>query len=40
MIPGLGGCQKFVYVFFSGHSLLGREKTHEQNPPKNPGTIP
>ena len=36
---GLGGCQKFVYVFFCGHSLWGR-KTHKQNSPKNPGTIP
>ena len=34
IVPGLGGCQKFVYVFFSGHSL-GGEKTHKQNsPPK------
>ena len=34
-----GGCQKFVYAFFSGHSLWGR-KTHKQNSPQNPGTIP
>ena len=39
IVPGLGGCQKFVYVFFSGHSL-GGEKTHKQNSPQNPGTIP
>ena len=26
IVPGLGGCQKYVYVFFSGHSL-GRENT-------------
>ena len=34
IVPGLGGCQNFVYVFFSGHSLWGR-KTHKQSPPKN-----
>ena len=39
IVPGLGGWQNFVYVFFfSGHSLWGR-KTHKQNPPQNPGTI-
>ena len=32
IVPGMGGWQKFVYVFFSGHSLWGR-KTHKQNPP-------
>ena len=40
--PRLGGYQKVVYVFFfffSGHSLWGR-KTHKQNSPQNPGTIP
>ena len=41
IVPGLGGCQKFVYVFFcSGHFLWGEKKTHKQNSPKNPGTIP
>ena len=41
IVPGLGGCQKCVYVFFffSGHSLWG-DKTHKQNSPQNPGTIP
>ena len=39
IVPGLGECQTFVYVFFSGHSLWGR-KTHKQNPPLNSGTIP
>ena len=29
IVPGLGGCQKFVYVLFGGHSLWGR-KTHKQ----------
>ena len=33
IVPGLGGWQNFVYVFFPGHSLWGR-KTHKQNPPK------
>ena len=33
IVPGLGGCQNFVYVFFSGHSLWGR-KTHKQSPSK------
>ena len=43
IVPGLGGCQNFVYVFFfffSGHSLWGQKKTHKQNSPQNPGTIP
>ena len=30
--PGLGGWQKFVYVFFFGSFLMGG-KTHKQNPP-------
>ena len=36
IVPGLGGCQKFVYVFFSGHSL-GGEKHINKIPPKIPG---
>ena len=36
IVPGLGGCQKFVYVFFSGHSLWG-EKHVNRIPPKIPG---
>ena len=32
-LPGLGGREKFVYVFFVGSFLMG-EKTHKQNPPK------
>ena len=39
IVPGLGGCQNFVYVFFGGHSLWGR-KTHKRSPPQIPGTIP
>ena len=31
--PGLGGCQKFVYVFFRVIPYGGR-KTHKQNSPK------
>ena len=27
IVPGLGGCQDFVYVFFWGHSLWGRKNT-------------
>ena len=27
IVPGLGGCQKFVYVFFAGHSLWRRKNT-------------
>ena len=40
IVPGLGGCQKFVYVFFFRVIPYGREKTHKQNYPQNPGTIP
>ena len=41
IVPGLGGCQKLVYVFFfSGHSFWGRKKHVNKIPPKNPGTIP
>ena len=39
IVPGLGGCQNFVYVFFRVIPY-GGEKTHKQNPPQNPGTIP
>ena len=35
IVPGLGGCQNFVYVFF-GAFLMGR-KTHKQSHPKIPG---
>ena len=27
IVPGLGGCQKFVYVVFSGYLLWGRKNT-------------
>ena len=37
IVPGLGGCQKVVYVFFSGHSLWGRRKHINKIPPKIPG---
>ena len=40
IVPGLGGCQTFVYVFFFRVIPYGGEKTHKQNPPQNPGTIP
>ena len=33
IVPGLGGCQKVVYVFFFCHSLWVR-KLHKQNLPK------
>ena len=33
IVPGQGGCQKFVYVFFSGHSSWGKNNI----PPKIPG---
>ena len=36
-VPGLAGCQTFVYVFFSGHSLWGRKKHINKIPPKIPG---
>ena len=39
IVPGLGGCQKFVYVFFWPF-LMGEKKTHKQNSSQNPGTIP
>ena len=26
IVPGLGGCQKFVYVFFFGSFLMGEKK--------------
>ena len=38
IVPGLGGCQKFVHVFF-GSFLMGEKKTHKQSSPQNPGTI-
>ena len=28
IVPGLGGCQNFVYVFLSGHSLWARKNTY------------
>ena len=35
IVPGLGGCRKVVYVFFFlGSFLMGKEKTHKQNPPQ------
>ena len=34
IVPGLGGCQTFVYVFFSGHSLWGRKKHINKIPPR------
>ena len=34
IVPGLGGCQNFVYVFFSGHSLWGRKKHINKIPTK------
>ena len=41
IVPRLGGCQKFVYVcVFLRVIPYGGEKTHKQNPLKNPGTIP
>ena len=40
IVPGLGGCQNLVYVFFFGPFLMGKRKTHKQNSPQNPGTIP
>ena len=40
IVPGLGGCQKFVYVFFFRVIPYGGEKTHKQNSTRNPGTIP
>ena len=39
IVPGLGGWQEFVYVFWGGSFLLGG-KTYRQNPTQNPGTIP
>ena len=39
IVPGLGGRQNFVYVFFRVIPY-GGERTHKQNSPKNPGTIP
>ena len=43
IVPGLGGYQKFVYVFFFFFFRVipyGGEKTHKQNSPQNSGTIP
>ena len=40
IIPALGGCQKVVYVFFFRVIPYGGEKTHKQNSPPKPGTIP
>ena len=37
IVPGLGGCQKFVYVFFFGSFLMGEKKHINKIPPKNPG---
>ena len=34
IVPGLGGCQKVVYVFFLRVIPYGGEKTHKQPPPK------
>ena len=40
-VPGLGGWQEFVYVFFFGSFFpYGGEKHINKIPPKNPGTIP
>ena len=39
IVPGLGGWQKCVYVFF-WVIPYGGGKTHKQNPPQNLGTIP
>ena len=36
IVPGLGGCQQFVYLLFSGHSLWG-EKHIKKVPPTIPG---
>ena len=32
IVPGLGGWQNFVYVFFSGHSLWGEKHTNKISP--------
>ena len=41
IVPGLGVCQNFVYVFFfGGHSLWGRKNHINKVPPQNPGTTP
>ena len=38
LVPGLGGCQKFVYVFFQVIPYgAEKKKKHKQNPPKIPG---
>ena len=35
IVPGLGGCQNFVYVFFFGGSfLMGEKNTWTKSPPK------
>ena len=34
IVPGLGGRQNLVYVFFLFGPFLMGEKTHKQNPPK------
>ena len=39
IVPGLGGWQKFVYVFF-GVIPYGGKKHINKIPPQNPGTIP
>ena len=39
IVPGVGGCQTFVSVFW-GVIPYGGEKAHERNPRKNPGTNP
>ena len=37
IVPGLGGCQKFVYVFFFRVSPYGGEKHINKIPPQIPG---
>ena len=37
IVPGPGGCQKFVYVFFFRVISYGGEKHINKIPPKNPG---
>ena len=38
IVPGLGGCQKVVYVFFFvGSFLMGEKKHINKIPPKIPG---
>ena len=37
IVPGLGGCQKFVYVFFFGAFLIWGRKHISKIPSKIPG---